>query len=275
MTGGAYSEAICKTCGVYFRGMRSGQAPRQFCSLKCAYEGRRSHVESMKKALAETTRTCARCGDTFTPTGSNQKYCPSGCKWKVDNQRRSARRMDDLIVCAHCSRSYARAEGLRKYCSLECQQKEHKERGTHGNRDRVQTPEHIAKRVAATKAKLASMVRQCVRCGRSYTPTTAAQKYCSGQCWNAVAATRRPKAARPRIGKAEYERRLAEQGGVCGICRRPPEDGRRLAGDHDHATDLDRGLLCGPCNTAIGLFRDDPVILQAAIDYLGKYNRTI
>ncbi len=29
-----------------------------------------------------------------------------------------------------------------------------------------------------------------------------------------------------------------------------------------------RGLLCGPCNHALGLFKDDPEICLAAKDYL-------
>jgi hypothetical protein len=45
---------------------------------------------------------------------------------------------------------------------------------------------------------------------------------------------------------------------------------KRLAIDHNHKTKEVRGMLCGPCNRALGLFRDSPEILQAAIKYLGK-----
>ena len=33
-----------------------------------------------------------------------------------------------------------------------------------------------------------------------------------------------------------------------------------------------RGLLCGACNRALGLVRDDILLLGNAINYLKKYN---
>jgi hypothetical protein len=50
----------------------------------------------------------------------------------------------------------------------------------------------------------------------------------------------------------EYEQALADQGGRCYICRRPPII-RRLVVDHNHATGTVRKLLCGPCNAFVGL----------------------
>ncbi|MGK2947781.1 MAG: endonuclease domain-containing protein [Acidimicrobiales bacterium] len=58
----------------------------------------------------------------------------------------------------------------------------------------------------------------------------------------------------------------------CEICA---GDGgpRGLYLDHDHATGLFRGWLCGPCNTAIGCLRDDPGLLRAAQRYLEQIIR--
>lgn len=67
----------------------------------------------------------------------------------------------------------------------------------------------------------------------------------------------------------EYEQVFAFQRKRCAICKRPVEAGKaRLAVDHCHTTGLLRGLLCWSCNRAIAVFRDDPVRLQAAADYL-------
>lgn len=38
--------------------------------------------------------------------------------------------------------------------------------------------------------------------------------------------------------------------------------------DHDHSTGLARGLLCTPCNTGLGMFRDNPVFMQLAAAYI-------
>jgi len=38
--------------------------------------------------------------------------------------------------------------------------------------------------------------------------------------------------------------------------------------DHDHRTGQIRGLLCNPCNGAIGMRGDDAEGARAALDYL-------
>lgn len=70
----------------------------------------------------------------------------------------------------------------------------------------------------------------------------------------------------------EYDQMLADQDGRCAICREPSSWNRRegdvLPIDHDHATGKVRGLLCHPCNQALGLMRDNPGRLRAAADYI-------
>lgn len=52
----------------------------------------------------------------------------------------------------------------------------------------------------------------------------------------------------------------------CAICGRE----RKLVADHDHGSGRYRNKLCFPCNTGLGMFQDDPTILQRAVKYL-KY----
>lgn len=54
----------------------------------------------------------------------------------------------------------------------------------------------------------------------------------------------------------------------CAICGSERRDYRTLAVDHDHKTGAVRGLLCQDCNMALGQFKDDPEILDAAAAYL-------
>jgi hypothetical protein len=70
----------------------------------------------------------------------------------------------------------------------------------------------------------------------------------------------------------EFEMMSTTQGGVCKICGRPPIGKSRLSVDHEHSTSRRvRGLLCDPCNTGVGMFRDNPELLRGAADYLEKF----
>ena len=69
------------------------------------------------------------------------------------------------------------------------------------------------------------------------------------------------------IGVDEFNRMAAVQGGLCAICG--VQD--RLCVDHCHTSGALRGLLCGKCNKAIGLFDEVPDRMQRAMAYLGKY----
>lgn len=68
---------------------------------------------------------------------------------------------------------------------------------------------------------------------------------------------------------ALYDAVLAAQRGRCGICGGRPSS--RLHRDHNHANTKPRGLLCIKCNSALGLMRDQTVLLRAAADYLERY----
>lgn len=58
------------------------------------------------------------------------------------------------------------------------------------------------------------------------------------------------------------------QDGACAICGVKFKSIDHCKIDHDHSTGLVRGLLCGSCNTGIGLFKDDINLLSGAIKYL-------
>lgn len=75
------------------------------------------------------------------------------------------------------------------------------------------------------------------------------------------------------LTQEERDQLVAAQGGVCLICKKPPNGighHARLHIDHCHKTGRRRGLLCGNCNTMIGLAAEDPQILLAAVEYLQK-----
>jgi len=70
------------------------------------------------------------------------------------------------------------------------------------------------------------------------------------------------------ITENQYNTMLERQHYGCRICGEQCSSGRRLAVDHCHSTGQVRGLLCGNCNRAIGLFDDDVNRLNLAAQYL-------
>lgn len=74
------------------------------------------------------------------------------------------------------------------------------------------------------------------------------------------------------LSTKEYEERLSYQKYGCAICGEVCKSGKLLAVDHDHVTGKVRDLLCGRCNTGLGVFRDRPELLIKAADYLKEHN---
>lgn len=66
------------------------------------------------------------------------------------------------------------------------------------------------------------------------------------------------------ISESQYRALLDHHQGRCGICDKE----RPLVVDHNHDTGKVRGLLCHPCNKALGLFGDSVETLRAAEGYL-------
>lgn len=77
--------------------------------------------------------------------------------------------------------------------------------------------------------------------------------------------------AKYKLTSDSYDKFLRDAQGRCAICLEEPSGVRhesKLHIDHDHETGRVRGLICGRCNRALGLVRDDVAILQRMIKYL-------
>jgi hypothetical protein len=72
------------------------------------------------------------------------------------------------------------------------------------------------------------------------------------------------------ITLAQWDVMFAEQGSVCAICLTDTPGTKGWMTDHCHTAGHVRGILCSPCNLALGLLKDNPATLAAAITYLGK-----
>lgn len=233
------------------------------------------------------SKKCAHCGVDFLAHNVHSKCCSKVCLDKHISETRKQERRKVFIPlpdkkCLQCGGVFTPKLSSANFCSDPCRQR-HKYLKNRDSeivtgekrklRGRAQSPEHIASRAASMAASLATSIRKCVKCGEEFTPTSAAQRYCSGRCWQAVARARKPPENRVSISSDQYSEFMSAQEGKCAICRCESgknNRGDKLAVDHCHDTGKVRGLLCHKCNTAIGLMKDDRKTLQAAIDYLSR-----
>jgi hypothetical protein len=76
------------------------------------------------------------------------------------------------------------------------------------------------------------------------------------------------------INISQYNQLLKEQNHRCKICDRHESEFKRgLVVDHVHGTKQVRGLLCGPCNMACGLLRENSEIAIKAASYIALEGR--
>lgn len=72
------------------------------------------------------------------------------------------------------------------------------------------------------------------------------------------------------LSLADYAKMYSAQDGKCAICGTEKQSGGRngLAVDHCHESGKVRKLLCSPCNTALGKFKDSTEHMLRAVEYL-------
>lgn len=69
----------------------------------------------------------------------------------------------------------------------------------------------------------------------------------------------------------KYKSILNEQGGVCKICGKTPDNnGKMLAVDHCHKTGENRGLLCSSCNICVGFIEKNNLDVLKILNYVNR-----
>jgi hypothetical protein len=83
----------------------------------------------------------------------------------------------------------------------------------------------------------------------------------------------RKHAAAVAAARPHYDQLLAAQGGVCGICEKPPKEGQRrfhIDTEHKGGTYEIRGLLCFHCNLVLHRHVTILWLIRAAV-YLARF----
>lgn len=107
--------------------------------------------------------------------------------------------------------------------------------------------------------------RICERCKSSYTPISRTQRWCKICCPSERDSYLM---CTYNINCEELNVILERASNCCEICQVPFSDERRYMIDHDHQTDQVRGVLCVPCNFALGMLDKQPNWVHAAQTYL-------
>lgn len=228
-----------------------------------------------------TRRPCPACGAAIHRGPGRHTYCSDNCRptcvhptcdkltrgsgdvcasHQEQRRRHGELRPDTWSkgwVCAVCGKSVKKDSGRRKHCSTNCQQLDSRWDG---------------KRPRCAK---------CGLCGREFSlmKTSGTRVQRTDTRWCPDCGRDSPAVKRMvRYGVTPDAYAAALVSG-CDICN---EVADQLHVDHDHACCAGRGgssrtcgkcvrgFLCGPCNRALGMFKDSPDTIRKAAAYLER-----
>ena len=282
-------DKVCVVCGQTFQLANPSAAERYVtCSTECSKERKRQHGLSRSLiALTRPDRQCARCHlvkpmSAFPRvrqgTEKRRSYCNDCNTLEAAVYRR--RQADLALATKHLPRS--------KKCSL-CGHMRMADDYIWGADGRRTTTVCIHCRKGRDKEALRCSKCQEVKSARDfYWREDGRLRYrhcrtCQGAMvarWtsqnrekvNAYSGVyRKARSFGMTIPEFEaFEATLPKACEVCGSTTNDSTDGRRLALDHDHATNRLRGVLCGNCNNALGRVGDDAALLEALAAYLRR-----
>jgi hypothetical protein len=125
----------------------------------------------------------------------------------------------------------------------------------HYNRMRRNGTTESKHRHVLTGRSIETLEAICKECG----PTKIVKQGPGWRCRNGYLENKRS-----HSGLTRLEAEKAREGQECFLCGST----EALAVDHCHDSMGLRGILCGKCNMAIGLFRDDPQLMEKAAMYV-------
>ncbi|WP_434717096.1 endonuclease domain-containing protein [Paraburkholderia sp. A2RO-4L] len=200
----------------------------------------------------DSSQTCKHCDGSLVAVRKGASYCSASCRAAAAKKRRKIRTGQFVRLsrhCLECGTSFRALCERNVYCSGTCGRTAYKR---------------------AAKAK--RRVVPCVVCGNQFAPNSSRHKTCSDICRKQQ--DRNVRLARHYgLSGDAFQRILKAQGG-CAVCGTAETE--RWAVDHDHSCcsgryscgKCVRGILCFPCNKALGLFKDSSALLARAIVYL-------
>jgi predicted nucleic acid-binding Zn ribbon protein len=202
--------------------------------------------ERTKRLRAEqraVVRACQCCGAEFSGRRPNALFCSTACKDKSRKRPYVSRAAPATTgrCCRWCAAGIDDRPKQTRFCSRLC-----------------------FKRHEWDAVKLARPDRHCLVCSAMIARTEpTSQRFCSADCRLLNA-----RALRYGLPGADLHAMIATADGHCSLCGNPFNGDNHI--DHCHTSGSVRGLLCSPCNTGLGQFRDNADLLRRAANYVER-----
>lgn len=205
---------------------------------------------------------CVECGAAFQRSHPRVVCCSDPCRYERHKLicREHARRKyvpSEATLppkpCDHCGEMFQPYRSNNLYCGRLCQRRS---------------------RQARRFSEIRSELRECSRCGAKNVerkPGIPVCDDCKVDKRDRTDIERRRRFRTYGITEADYNAMLERQGHCCAICQTDTPGRKGWAIDHCHDSGVVRGVLCSPCNSAIGLLRDDPDVIMRAAMYVERF----
>lgn len=238
----------CRWCDIEFPDHLTGRhRPPSYCSAECRKFGglQRSRERDRQPYGKCDIESCAE-----RKRSRRAKWCEMHYgRWRRNGDPLALVHRTAGATCHHCGDPLPVDRTKRLFCSEVCRR-----------RDRLGVPGKELSCVVCD-AELAEDVRlDALFCAPSLAEVeTGARSRCKTM-WER---SRLYGLTIPQL------RELLEGSTGCAICGRQDMD---LHIDHCHVSGQVRALLCAPCNTGLGLFRENPDVLRAAARYVEEHH---
>ncbi len=242
------------------------------------------------KTLPRKHATCGHCGSDITHRPSRARYCNINCRraFHADAARANSPTVQKLrkeIPGAWCTR------GQHEFTAVVYWQEKTQRWGSRSWCNACTARDSSMRFRGITPPPQPKQFTHCTECGKPLPENRGVRrKFCDKVCREkagkeAYAARERERWLRTKynLRPGQYDAMVAEQGGVCASCGEPPEQGKFLTVDHDHACcdfagscgKCIRQLLCRRCNIVLGLVNDNVELLHNVVAYVARHQQQL